>query len=74
LKRYLDEKESENAGYAVGILIGLSERLLSGNIDFTHEEIEKLVKASEIFNEYSLEEQIELIQLGIKDLVKESAE
>jgi hypothetical protein len=65
LKR-LNNTESSEAGWAVGIILTLSERILNGEIHFTEEESEKLVKASEILNEYSFEEQIELLNFGLK--------
>jgi hypothetical protein len=65
LKRLLNDTESSEAGWAVGIILALSERILKGEIHFTEEESEKLAKASDILNEYSFEEQIELLGLGL---------
>ncbi|MFB3160432.1 hypothetical protein ABLO26_03555 [Neobacillus sp. 179-J 1A1 HS] len=69
MKRLLTDTESSEAGWAVGIILALSERILKGDIHFTHEEAEKLAKASEILNGYSFEEQIELLGLGLKGSV-----
>jgi hypothetical protein len=65
LKRLLNDKESSEAGWAVGIILALSERILKGEADFTEAEFEKFAKASVILNEYSFEEQIELLGLGM---------
>jgi predicted O-methyltransferase YrrM len=65
LKRLLNDKESSEAGWAVGIILALSERILKGEIHFTEEESEKLAKASEILNGYDFDEQIELLGLGL---------
>jgi hypothetical protein len=64
-QRLLNDKESSDAGYAVGIILAVSERILKGEINFTDEDIEKLTKASEILNEYSHEEQLELLGHGL---------
>jgi hypothetical protein len=66
LKRLLNDKESSEAGWAVGIILALSERILKGEADFTEAEFEKFAKASVILNEYSIEEQIELLNFGLK--------
>jgi hypothetical protein len=65
LKRLLTDQESNEAGYAVGIILAVSERILKGETNFTDEDIEKLAKASEIMNEYSHEEQLELLGHGL---------
>jgi hypothetical protein len=64
-QRLLNDKESSDAGYAVGIILAVSERILKGEVNFTDEDIEKLAKASEIMKEYSREEQLELLGLGL---------
>lgn len=66
MTRILNEKESNEAGYAVGTMLVLVERLMNGELDFTEEQLEQIVKASETFSKFTEEEQLELIELGLK--------
>jgi hypothetical protein len=64
-QRLLSNKESAEAGFAVGVMIELFTRLIAGDINFTEEQYEKISKASEILNRYDEAEQLELINTGL---------
>jgi hypothetical protein len=63
--RLLTNKESEEAGFAVGTLLTLFDRIITGEFDFSLEQYEQIGKASEILSKYDEEELLELINLGI---------
>lgn len=64
-QRLLSNKESEEAAFAVGTMIELFNRLLSGDLNFSEAQYKQIASASEIFNKYDEAEQLELINLGL---------
>jgi hypothetical protein len=69
LKRLLNDKESSEAGFAVGTILAMAERLLNGDVNFTEEQLQQITKANEILSGFSFEEQIELLEIGLKGSV-----
>lgn len=65
MQRLLNNKESGDAGFAVGTMIEFYNRIASGDFYFTLEQYEQIGKASEILSKYDEEELLELINLGI---------
>jgi hypothetical protein len=65
LKR-LNNTESAEAGFAVGTILAMAERLLNGDVNFTEEQLQQIMKANETLSQYEFDEQIELLTLGLK--------
>jgi hypothetical protein len=64
--KHLDEKESTEVGFAVGIVLGILNGLTT--------DVANIEKAYEILNRYSLEEQVELITFGMSEMLNNEEE
>jgi hypothetical protein len=67
MKRLLNGQESHKVGEAVGVLLYVAERLITGDADFTVEQYVKIAEANEVLSDFSVKEQAELFANAMKE-------
>lgn len=69
--RILNDEETRQAGYAVGVIISFVQQAISGDRQFTVEQERKIKEANEhLSTSFTLEEQAELFRLAAEGSVK----
>lgn len=68
--RRLNDEQSRQAGYAVGVIISFVQQAISGDRPFTVEQERKIKEANEHLSTFTLEEQAELFRLAAEGSVK----
>ena len=59
--RKKEEVTTQEMGYAAGILVGMNERILQGNVKFSKEELDKFQEAVEILKPFDPDELLEIM-------------
>lgn len=70
MKRILNDEESHQAGYAVGVIISFVQQAICGDRPFTVEQERKIKEANEHLSSFSLDELAELFRLAAEGSVK----
>lgn len=68
--RILNDEETRQAGYAVGVIISFVQQAISGDRAFTVEQERKIKEANEHLSSFTLEEQAELFRLAAEGSAK----